>query len=144
MMTFQSQMGTRPEVSFWSTHHIHWLPGQLMGPSHSYRPQIVAPPLLSPHSFCLLALIHPFTFVRGLIPLFPSASLDIHLSCLELKGFPVTPLQEVGPTREDDRTEVLLGKVPSLPAKWSLFIVSLSFLAFSLIFLLSGLVPFAS
>ena len=99
MMTFQSQMGTRPEVSLWSTHHIHWLPGQLMGPSHSYHPQIVAPPLLSPHSFCLLALIHPFTFVRGLIPLFPSASLDIHLSCLELKGFPVTPLQEVGPNQ---------------------------------------------
>ena len=41
-------------------------------------------------------------------------------------------------------TEALLGKVPSRPAKWSLFIVSVSFLAFSLTFLLSSLVPFAS
>ena len=111
MMIFQSQMGTRPEVSLLSAHRIHWLPGQLMAPSHSHHPQTVAPPLLPPRSFCLLGLFPTPSLLSEGSVLF-SLPPAWRPTCVALKrrGFHLLPCRRWGPSREDDGNGGSLGQ----------------------------------
>lgn len=62
-----------------------------------------------------------------LLWLFREQGIEIHSSCLELEGFPIPPLQGLGPNQGRCwRLKPLLGKVPPLCGQ-VVFLLSLSF-----------------